>query len=59
MNEVVNGKDKSVYTLMALLLSTGVRECEWRVGVLEEILKFKKLKIVKEFISYWWKGKNP
>ncbi len=27
--------------------------------MLKEILKYKKLKIVKEFISYWWKGKSP
>ena len=44
---------------MSLLLAVGVREYEWKQTVLQEILKSKKLKIVKEFISYWWKGKNP
>jgi len=53
------GKNKNIYHLMALLLSAGVREYEWKEEVLKEILKQKKLKIVKEFISYWWKGKNP
>lgn len=24
-----------------------------------EIVQFKKLKIVKDFVSYWWKGRNP
>lgn len=45
------GKDKNVYNLMALLLSAGVREYDWKVDVLREILKNKKMKIVKEFIS--------
>lgn len=57
--EMSKGKNKNIYQLMALLLSAGVREYEWKEEVLKEILKSKKLKIVKEFISYWWKGKNP
>jgi len=52
-------RDKNAYNLMALLFSAGVREYEWKEDVLKEILKSKKLKIVKEFISLWWKGKNP
>lgn len=56
---MAKGKNKNIYQLMALLLSAGVREYEWKEEVLKEILKQKKLKIVKEFISYWWKGKNP
>ena len=56
--EMSKGKNKSIYQLMALLLSAGVREYEWKEEVLKEILKHKKLKIVKEFISYWWKGKT-
>lgn len=49
--EMKKGKDKNVYNLMALLLSAGVREYDWKVDVLREILKNKKMKIVKEFIS--------
>lgn len=56
---MAKGKNKNIYQLMALLLSAGVREYEWKEDVLKEILKHKKLKIVKEFISYWWKGKTP
>lgn len=56
---MAKGKDKNIHQLMALLLSAGVREYEWKEEVLKEILKSKKMKIVKEFISYWWKGKNP
>ena len=51
--------DKGLFKLMALLLSAGVRDYDWKVEVLKEVLKHKKMKIVKEFISYWWKGKNP
>jgi hypothetical protein len=57
--EMAKGKNNNIYQLMSLLLSAGVREYEWKEEVLKEILKHKKLKIVKEFISYWWKGKTP
>lgn len=45
--------------MMAYLLAAGTRDFEWREKVLHEILSFKKYKIVKEFVSYWWKGRNP
>lgn len=44
-------ENKDINMLMGLLLAAGVREYEWKEDVLREILKYKKLKIVKEFIS--------
>lgn len=49
---------KDTYILMAYLLAAGVREYSWKEKVLSEILKHKKDKLVKEFVSYWWKGKT-
>lgn len=50
---------KNLKFLMAYLLTAGTRDFEWRERVLNNILSYKKHKIVKEFVSYWWKGRNP
>lgn len=41
--------------MMAYLLAAGTRDFEWKEKLLNQILSFKKQKIVKEFVSYWWK----
>lgn len=45
--------------MMAYLLAAGTRDFEWKEKLLNQILSFKKQKIVKEFVSYWWKGRSP
>lgn len=47
------------YTLIALLMASGVREFEWREAILRDLVKHKKDKLIKEGISEWWKGKTP
>lgn len=50
---------KNLNFMMAYLLAAGTRSFDWTEKVLKEILSFKKHKIVKEFVSYWWKGRSP
>ena len=61
MGKVKKGDDdkmEGVLVLMSLLLAAGNRPLGWREKVLQEILKLKKMKLVKEFVSYWWKGRS-
>ena len=50
---------KCLYFMMAYLLAAGTRDFEWREKLLNQIIGFKKSKIVKDFVSYWWKGRTP
>ena len=47
------------YTLIAILIASGVREFPWKETILRDLTKHKKDKLVKEGISEWWKGKTP
>ena len=52
-------KKHCTYTLLAILMATGIREFDFKQKILRELIKFKKEKLVKEAISEWWKGKTP
>lgn len=52
-------KKHYTYTLLAILMATGIREFDWKEKILRELTKHKKDKLVKEAISEWWKGKSP
>ena len=49
----------NVFLMISLLLAAGNRPLSWRESLLNHILKWKKMKLVKEFVSYWWKGRSP
>ena len=44
--------------LMSLLLSSGTWAYEWKVEALKVVISWRMKKLVKEFVSYWWKGKG-